>query len=146
MHFSFLPFWLMKSRLWLGALCFKHRLTSRSLFLPDTIQRSSSTTFFIWIPALRSADLKLCFIFFLNSAQSFRNRTAGNRLCRGRLHFDTELCRSSLQITITIRLLISNSCKDYWGGCHRLKTRFIEKPSSLQMNSLLLSKRSDVSF
>lgn len=36
MHFSFLPFWLMKSRLWLGALCFKHCLSSHSLFTSDT--------------------------------------------------------------------------------------------------------------
>lgn len=37
LHFSFLPFWLMKSRLWLGALCFKHCLTSLSAFTSATI-------------------------------------------------------------------------------------------------------------
>lgn len=49
MHFSFLPFWLMKSRLWLGALCFKHCLTSHSVFTSDTIHcssRSFSAPFF----------------------------------------------------------------------------------------------------
>lgn len=38
MHFSFLPFWLMKSRPWLGGtVCFKHRLTRHSVFTSDTI-------------------------------------------------------------------------------------------------------------
>lgn len=37
LHFSFLPFWLMKSRLWLGALCFKHCLAGLSAFTSVTI-------------------------------------------------------------------------------------------------------------
>lgn len=38
LHFSFLPFWLMKSRLWLGALCFKHCLARLSAFASVTIR------------------------------------------------------------------------------------------------------------
>lgn len=46
LHFSFLPFWLMKSRLWLGALCFEHCLAGLSAFTSVTIchiARSCST-------------------------------------------------------------------------------------------------------
>lgn len=47
MHFSFLPFWLMKSRLWLGALCFKHCLSSHSLFTSDTAHCSGGGGFLL---------------------------------------------------------------------------------------------------
>lgn len=52
LHFSFLPFWLMKSRLWLGALCFKHCLASLSAFTSVTIchiARSCSAMHFFLI-------------------------------------------------------------------------------------------------
>lgn len=101
MHFSFLPFWLMKSRPWLGGtVCFKHRLTRHSVFTSDTIHcgrcsRSAPApplqlSWFVFIlvycyrmysfPALRSVmvrckekwDYISCFFLFFLSVQRFK--------------------------------------------------------------------------
>lgn len=117
MHFSFLPFWLMKSRLWLGALCFKHCLTSHSVFTSDTIycsSRSFSAPFFHYnfldlysfscsvikcFPVLRSVmvrckekwDYISCFFKEVFKATKIHRREQS--LWWGRLHFDTEQYR-----------------------------------------------------
>lgn len=113
MHFSFLPFWLMKSRLWLGALCFKHCFSSHSLFTSDTAHCSGGgfllctalplqLSWFVFIlmfcyrmhsfHVLRSVmvrckekwDYISCFVlFFLKKCSKLQKYTAGNAVFRG---------------------------------------------------------------
>lgn len=102
-----------------GTVCFKHRLTSHSVFTSDTVHcssRSCSATVFhcsfldlysfscsviqcIVSPVLRSVMLgckekmRLHIMVFLKKCSKLQKYTTGNRVFGGRLHFDTEQCR-----------------------------------------------------
>lgn len=121
MHFSFLPFWLMKSGLWLGALYVLNTASPVIQYLlqilqytaaaSPALQRSSTTTslfgFILMFCyqmnsflALRSVmgqckekrDYISC-CFFLKKCSKLQKCTAGKRVFGVRVHFDTEQCR-----------------------------------------------------
>lgn len=112
MHFSFLPFWLMKSRLWLGALCLKHCLGSHSLFTSDTERRCAAAA--ATTPSLQRRNFLDLYSAVRSRYQVRCSHVLGSVVerCKEKQDYKSYLLKKKKK-TVGNTLILSTACQQY---------------------------------